>query len=280
MTTALDWQGQTGTSWADEWRRTDRSFAPLTGRLLERIAEEPGGRVLDIGCGAGELAIEIASARPQATVLGLDISPQLVASAKGRSTCSNTRFALGDAANWTEPAFAPDLLVSRHGVMFFSDPAAAFAHLARVSAPGARLVFSCFRAAALNGWASEIGRLLASVQGSPPPSDARAPDPHAPGPFAFADPEHVEDVLSEGWQDIGFEPVDFAYVAGAGDDPVADAMAYFRRIGPFAAALRALPDEARGELGEALRSMLAAHVADGRVVFSGAAWIVSARSNV
>lgn len=275
MTNTLDWQGQTGTSWADEWRRTDRSFAPLTERLLERIADYSGKAVLDIGCGAGELALEIAAARPTAKVLGLDISSQLVAAAQARSPCANARFALGDAASWTDPSFAPDLLVSRHGVMFFGDPPAAFAHLAQVSAPGARMVFSCFRAPALNGWASEIARLLSGVQGAPGPGD-----PHAPGPFAFADPEHVEEVLSAGWQEVGFEPVDFAYVAGEGDDPVADAMAFFHRIGPFAALMREVSGQTQAKLGEALRAMLADHIEGGRVEFPAAAWIVSARSRV
>jgi len=34
MTDASEWQGRVGASWAAEWRRTDRSFAPLTERLL------------------------------------------------------------------------------------------------------------------------------------------------------------------------------------------------------------------------------------------------------
>lgn len=166
MAATMDWQGVTGQSWADEWRRTDRSFAALTEVLLARIAAEQGTRILDIGCGAGELSLAIAGARPGAEVLGVDISAQLVGAASGRAGGA-ARFALGDAATWDAQGFAPDLLVSRHGVMFFGDPAAAFAHLSRIAAPRARLVFSCFRAPALNGWASEIGKILANPGGPP-----------------------------------------------------------------------------------------------------------------
>lgn len=270
MTNLMDWQGVTGQSWADEWRGTDRSFAPLTVRLLERIAAEPGERVLDIGCGAGELSLAVAAARPEAQVLGLDISPELVRAAQARSDQANAGFALGDAACWSDPGFVPDLLVSRHGVMFFADPPGAFAHLAEISAPGAKLVFSCFRSPALNSWATAVGRLL-------PGSGSAPADPHAPGPFAFADPEHVRGVISGGWTDIVFEEVDFPYVAGEGEDAVADAAAFFSRIGPFAAAMRGLPEAERPGLREAVRGVIEQHREGNRIVFAAAAWIVSAR---
>lgn len=274
MTNLFDWQGAAGRNWADEWRRTDRSFAPLTRQLLARIAAEPGSRVLDIGCGAGELSLAVAAGRPDAQVLGLDISPELLAAASGRiGDLGNVRFELGDASAWQAGQFAPDLLVSRHGVMFFSDPPTAFAHLAAQAAPDARLVFSCFRAPALNSWAGEVAQVIAECTGAP----ASRPDPYAPGPFAFADPHHVESILSSGWRDIAFEPFDFAYVAGEGDDPVADALAFVSRIGPSAAVLRESPPELADVLLQRLTEMLESHREGSRVVFSAAAWIVTAR---
>ena len=270
MTNIMDWQGATGRNWAHEWRRTDRSFADLTGRLIARIEVEPGAAVLDIGCGAGELSLAVAAARANAEVLGVDISPELIDAASGRSNLPNVRFALANAAEWMEQDFAPDLLISRHGVMFFDDPPSAFAHIAAASAPAARLVFSCFRAPALNKWASEIGKLLAVPGASPP-------DPHAPGPFAFADPERVRAVLGAAWTDIAFEEVDFTYIAGEGSAPVDDALAFFSRIGPFAAALRERPEDEQAVLRGAMRD-LAERFRDGaHVAFPAAAWIVSAR---
>src|SRR5688500_10992980 len=113
MTEKAEWEGGVGRSWADEWRRTDRSFAELTPRLLEAIAALPGQDVVDIGCGAGELSLAIAEARPQARVLGIDVSADLVATAtiraQGRRNCA---FALADAAEWEPDRGAPDLYVS------------------------------------------------------------------------------------------------------------------------------------------------------------------------
>jgi SAM-dependent methyltransferase len=171
MTQATDWQGGVGRAWSQEWQRTDLSFSGLTPALLEAIGREPGTRVLDLGCGAGELTLALAQRRAGAQILGIDLSADLVAVARQRAQArdgqelTGLRFAQADATLWAEPDFVPDLLVSRHGVMFFDDPKAAFSHLAHVSAPGARMVFSCFRSPAQNIWASALAGLL-------PPSGA------------------------------------------------------------------------------------------------------------
>lgn len=269
MTDAIEWQGAVGRSWADLHALTDRSFAGLTQRLLDRLAPVPGTALLDLGCGAGELSLSLARMRPQAQVVGLDISPDLIAVAAQRGhNLANVRFALGDAARWSEVGFAPDLLVSRHGVMFFDDPLAAFAHLRDITVPGAQLVFSCFRSQAENPWAADVARMVGQAPG----------DPDAPGPFAFANPQRVERVLGDaGWRGIEFEPVDFAYVAGHGEDPVADARAFFARIGPAARALRLLEGEARERFATRLEQWLEKHRAGNLVAFAAAAWIVTAR---
>jgi SAM-dependent methyltransferase len=271
MTTGADWQDAVGRSWARSWALTDRSFAGLTEHLLGRIALREGTRVLDIGCGAGELAMAIERARPRAEVIGLDVSADLVTAAQERAgPHSKARFVLGDAAVWREPAFEPDLLVSRHGVMFFEEPTAAFAHLHGMASGDAELVFSCFRNPRDNPWASGIAELL----GLPPG------DPVAPGPFAFADPQRVEAILGDaGWGRIDFEPVDFAYIAGKGEDPVGDALAFVARIGPAAPALRALEGEAKLAAERRLREWFESHRRGDLVAFPGAAWIVTASAD-
>ena len=272
MTAKEDWQGKTGEGWAGEWKRTDRSFGGLTERLLARSREFSFRHAIDIGCGAGELSLALARGRPQARIVGVDVSPQLIEAARGRiDHLSNVEFELADAAHW-HPAddFTPQLLISRHGVMFFADPPAAFANLASFTADGAALLFSCFRDRAENPFFTEIGALI-------PPAE-EAPDPYAPGPFAFAERDHVTAILADGgWRDIAFEPFDFAMIAGAGEDPIEDAMAYFQRIGPAAAAMRAMDEPQRGKTLEALRRVVTENCRDGVVALRAATWIVTAR---
>ncbi|WP_100865437.1 class I SAM-dependent methyltransferase [Novosphingobium kunmingense] len=270
MTSGLEWQDRVGRSWADNFRLTDRAFAGLTERLLSRIAERDGNRLLDVGCGAGELSLALARQRPGADVVGVDVSQHLVAAAEERGAMTgNARFVLADAAAWDPGDFAPDLVTSRHGVMFFDDPVAAFANLHGLSAPDAHLVFSCFRPASENPWASEAAALIGAQQ---------AGDSTAPGPFAFADPAHVAAILEgAGWREPQFEEVNFAYVAGKGEDPVEDALAFFSQIGPAARALSALAGEERVRAEGWLRDWLEEHRSGDIVAFTAAAWIVSAR---
>ncbi|PZU61272.1 MAG: methyltransferase [Sphingobium sp.] len=278
-----DWVANVGDAWAREWRRTDRSFAPLTDLLLDRavmLVTEPGHAdggariVLDIGCGAGSTSLTLAGRLPGAQVTGVDISPALVAVAQGRSDgASNCRFVCADVAGWADPASRPDLLISRHGVMFFDDPIAAFSHLRAVSAPDARLLFSCFRSPAENEWATGIAGLL------PAEAVPARLAPGAAGPFAFAEPAHVQSLLTAaGWRDIAHEAVDFAYVVGAGDNPVADALSFFSVIGPAASAIRSLEGETHAAFLERLRGWVEANLKDGVVAFRAAAWLWTARA--
>jgi SAM-dependent methyltransferase len=271
MTTGSDWRDAVGRSWAESYRLTDRSFAGLTERLLARIGSCEGQSVLDIGCGAGELSLAVARNNASAQVIGVDVSPALVAAAKKRGTeHPNVRFEEADAGSWSGGGFRPTKLISRHGVMFFDAPRAAFENLHSISTHGAELIFSCFRSPKLNPWASELAGLLKL------PANA---DPTAPGPFAFADPDHVRGILQDaGWQDVELAEIDFAYVAGVGEDPVEDALELFTRIGPAAPALRALEGEARVRALGWIRDWLAPHRSGNLVALAAAAWIVTAKA--
>lgn len=270
MTTGTEWREGVGRSWADNYRLTDRAFSGLTERLLGRIRETGGNRVLDVGCGAGELSLAVARADHGAQVVGVDVSSDLLAAARQRGEAlGNVRFEEADAGSWRDPDFVPDLLISRHGVMFFDAPRAAFSHLRGIARPGAGLVFSCFRDPRLNPWASELASLL---------DVPKSPDPTAPGPFAFADEGHVRAILSDaGWQDVSLEPVDFAYVAGTGENSVDDALHLFSRIGPAAPALRALEGDERERAIGWMREWLEQHRSGNLVALPAAAWIVTAK---
>ncbi|MEY4238420.1 MAG: hypothetical protein RL339_1021 [Pseudomonadota bacterium] len=272
MTTEMDWRTQVGRSWAQNYALTDRAFAGLTQMLLDRAAPLVGHQVLDVGCGAGELSLALARQHPGSQVLGVDISHDLVEVAQTRGAAlSNVRFIEADAGSWRDPAFTADLIVSRHGVMFFADPVAAFANIREGAGEGARLLFSCFRTAGENAWAAGLAELL----GLPP-----SPNSRAPGPFAFADRAHVEGILAAaGWQEIGFEAADFAYVCGTGADPVEDALGLFRRIGPAAPHLRSLEGAALAAAEARIRDWLGRHRSGNLIAMAAAAWLVTARRN-
>jgi len=279
VTGARDWIGRVGDTWADEWRRTDRSFADLSRHLDRAIAAAaPAGafRALDIGCGAGGTTLALAAARTDATIVGIDLSEALVAVARDRRNAADgpgqavaaarVDFVGGDVLDLAGVHGPFDLLYSRHGVMFFDDPVVAFTRLHSAATPGARLVFSCFRARADNAFATAPAEAL-----------GLAPPAAGPGPFAFADRDHVAAILAAaGWRRAMATPVDFAYRAGAGADAVADALDLLQRIGPAAAALRTQSGEERTASVERLRAVIARYRVGDAVDFPAAAWIWSA----
>lgn len=274
MTNASEWSGPVGDVWADEWRRTDRAFAELSNRLdaaiLAAAPAEPF-RAFDIGSGAGGTSLAVAVARPDATIVGGDLSPALVSVARDRaSEARNLAFESGDAVELAVAHGPFDLFYSRHGVMFFPNPAQAFAAFHRATRPGGALVFSCFDNPAANAFAGP----LAAALDLPVP---RAGD--APGPFAFADPDHVAGLLQQaGWRDARPEPVAFAYRVGAGAAALDDAVGYLSRIGPAAAAMRGADPAGREEIRHELRRFLAGYADDSVVDLPAAAWLWSARA--
>jgi SAM-dependent methyltransferase len=275
MTNAYDWRGKIGEVWAEEWRRTDLSLAPVNAALVAEAVAQLAGcgrpRILDIGSGAGATSLALADALGEAEIMGVDLSEALVAAARERAAGRKTlRFEAADATSWSPADPGYDLIVSRHGVMFFEDPVAAFAHFRALGGPDARLVFSCFRAAAENEWVAALRPILDRFAAQPV-----APEPSV-GPFAFADPQRIEAILTEaGFAAPRIRAFDFDFVVGAGADPLADAISYFRRIGPFAAMLRELDNGAAQAAVEQLAGIAAAHQVGNRIAFRAAAWITA-----
>lgn len=271
MTGAFDWQGKVGDVWASESRRTDRSFTELTARLHARIvaAAPQSGQAVDIGCGAGQTSIALAVAKPGLAVTGIDLSSDLLAIARLQAgSISNMKFVHDDAVTGAANCAPVDLYVSRHGVMFFDDPIAAFTSFRSAASPTGRILFSCFRDWTLNGFAYEIARLANNV----------APHPNAPGPFAFADKDKVAKILADsGWKSAEAETVDFSYIAGEGADPIDDAVSFMRRIGPASRAIADAAECDRPALIDGLRGICQNHLHGDRVLFPAAAWIWSAQ---
>jgi SAM-dependent methyltransferase len=271
MTNKAEWEGRVGNTWADEWRNTERMFENLVPHLdaaIDAAAPEAGGAVLDIGCGAGSTSLGLATRRPGLAITGVDVSAPLLAVARERAAGrAGLTFREADAAQLG--GVGPfDLMMSRHGVMFFDDPQAAFRHLHGLARRGAGLVFSCFRPVTDNPWASE---LVAALTGKPP----APPAGYAPSPFGFADEDFTHAMLTgAGWRDVAAARQDYTIVAGAIDA----AIRLFSRIGPAAPLLAAADPETRAGMIAMLRGVLARRIDGGDVRLPASAWIWTARA--
>ncbi|RYF90193.1 MAG: methyltransferase domain-containing protein, partial [Caulobacteraceae bacterium] len=160
-----------------------------------------------------------------------------------------------------------DAVYSRFGVMFFADPAAAFANLAAALKPGGRLAFVCWRPLKENPWMT--APLAAALKHVPAPEPT---DPQAPGPFAFSDPERVRGILAgAGFRDIAITPHD----QPIGGNSLDDALIVARKVGPAARLIADHPGQREAVLAS-MREVLAAHETPSGVWFDSATWIVSA----
>ena len=266
------WNETAGRTWADLQDRIDRQIRPLGLAAMERLAPASGEQVLDVGCGCGDTSLELARrVGPEGGVLGLDISAPMLEVARGRAEAAGARnlaFHEADAQTAALPG-GSDAVFSRFGVMFFADPTAAFANLRSALRPGGRLGFVCWRPLAENLWMRLPAETAAGLVPPAPP-----PEPGAPGPFAFADPDRVRRILAEaGFTGIDLTPHDEAI--GGLDLEGTVAMSF--RVGPLGAILRERPDLAP-LLRERVREAVSPWLRGDAVYMPSATWLVSAQN--
>ncbi|HEX7777023.1 MAG TPA: methyltransferase domain-containing protein [Parvibaculum sp.] len=274
-----EWNGKTGGKWVRYQDRLDRMLAPFGDAVLKAASIKSGERVLDVGCGCGATTLEAAaSAGKSGRTLGIDISGPMVARAKERAAALglSADFLVADAATHAFQPASFDLLLSRFGVMFFDEPAAAFANIHKGMAKTGRLAFACWRSTKENPWLTTPMRAVLPLL---PPQEPAVPD--APGPFAFADKDRVASILATaGFRDIVLTPFDAAAVLGVPEsrDPVEDALGQALEIGPLARLLASQPDDLRERAKAAVRTELAKHLTADGVKLPGAIWLVTAHA--
>lgn len=266
------WNEKAGQDWVELQERMDANLSGIHAALMAFAAPAPGMAILDVGCGTGTTSMALARiAGPQGRVSGVDISRPMLGLARQRAGGLKIDFAEGDAATQRFAA-DHDLVFSRFGVMFFDDPARAFANIRTALKAGGRLAFVCWRTPPENPWASAP---LAAARPFLP--EQPAPDPLAPGPFAFADPERVKDILGKaGFGGITVTKYDGVMGMGRDMDSVA---AQTLRIGPLSRAVGEADEAARAHILEAVRAALEKFRDEaGEMAPPTACWLVGAKA--
>ena len=279
ITQAEYWNGEVGARWARNQAVLDALFTPLTEALLARVPVGDGASALDIGCGSGATTLEVARRiGPGGRVTGADISAPLLAVARDRAASeapggAPIHFIEADVETADLGRF--DQILSRFGVMFFSDSARAFANVRRMLAPGGRLTVLCWRALPENLWVSVPREAVLPFLPALPP-----PQPDTPGPFRFAEADVLVALLrGAGFETVTCDAVDRDIVLGRGESDAAAVETATRislDLGPNSHLVReAAPDlRARAEAG--VTDVLRQHAREGSVQLRAACWLVQA----
>ena len=129
-------------TWLELEDQLEEVGGPPGELAMDRLELLPGQRVVDLGCGSGRTTLELAArVGPGGEVVGVDISAEMLARGRERAArlgAGNVEFVHADAQvhDFGEARF--DAAYSRFGVMFFTDPVAAFANVRTALRPGER----------------------------------------------------------------------------------------------------------------------------------------------
>lgn len=266
------WNGAGGQAWVDSQELLDRILKPFEDALVAALPLGSARRLLDVGCGTG--ATTLAAARrigAGAECVGVDISEPMLALARMRAEREGlpARFLCADAQTHEFEPGLYDSIISRFGVMFFDDPARAFANLRRAARAGASLRCIVWRSAEENPFMTTAERAAAPLLPNLPPRE-----PDAPGQFAFADAGKVRAILETGgWKEIAFEPLDVVCTM-----PEPALMPYATRLGPVGMVLQDADEPTRAKVIDAIRAAFAPFVHGDEVRFGTACWNVSAKN--
>lgn len=118
---------------ASEWQLRWGSFAhPAWATVLDAAGVRAGQRVLDVGCGSGELLAYLQERGTGAA--GIDPAPGMVALARAHAPAADVRLGGAESLPWADDVF--DLTIAVNAVQLADDTLAALREMARVTAPG------------------------------------------------------------------------------------------------------------------------------------------------
>jgi len=173
-----------------------------------------------------------------AHVTGIDISESIVSLAKGNAkSINNVDFILADAETYQFGSIKFDGVISRFGVMFFSDPIKAFTNIHNAMKEHAFLTFIYWPPSQENEYFYTMTEAVLKHTGNEYRDTGTAP-----GPLAFSDNNYVESILnSSGFSNVSIETVKTRLSAKM--TPEFDAGLHIE-YGPASLAIRdAQPDE-------------------------------------
>lgn len=266
------WNGSDGVHWAEHAERWNTVVGDVNEELFAAAPIGERAHVLDVGCGTGQTTRLAARKAEHGHAVGVDLSAPMLERARTTAAAegvANARFEQGDAQVHVFPDGHFDVAISRGGVLFFSDPVAAFANIGHALRPGGTLAFVCPQEMSSNEWFMVQTSAVRGREFRPPSSTSGRP-----GMFSLADPAHIDDVLTDaGFSDVTVEPAVTSMNYGS---DAADAAEFQLSTAPVQFQLRDAGPSALDQVRERLTTALRPYEKDGAVRLRASWWVVSA----
>ncbi|HSE97979.1 MAG TPA: methyltransferase domain-containing protein [Blastocatellia bacterium] len=271
--TLREWR-ESASYWKKHARNTRIMFSPLTAALVEEAGIREDQTVLDVAGGPGEPSLTIAGVvGPRGSVTCTDAVAEMVAAAESearRRGLTNLEFRQCAAERLPFVSDSFDIVLSRLGVMFSPEPAAALREMLRVTKPGGALSLAVWGRSELNPYFYIVTRVMSRYVETPPA------DPAAPGAFRFAEPGDLARLLREaGAMDVRERLLEFRLEA-----PLSLVEFWIVRSeisGTLREKLETLPSEERIQVAQEVMTETRPFFRDGRMSFPAQAIIVSGR---
>jgi len=272
------WNGDGGINWMRFQSRLETSLAPFGLQALTIANISSGERVMDVGCGWGDSTYEIAKrVKVDGYVQGVDISELILKQAKNRLNSlavENISFECLDAESHDFNPLSVDVVYSRFGVMFFSNPVNAFSNIRKILKPDGRLAFICWQSVDNNLWVKLPLDIVTSYV------DVNPSNPDSPGGFSFGDANKVLNIINKaGFVNAVIEPYHSKLVIGA---DVNEAVVFLSHLGPASAVIEdpELNIKTKNKILFELRETLAQYVTPEGIKLDAATWIVTANNPI
>jgi ubiquinone/menaquinone biosynthesis C-methylase UbiE len=246
--------------------------------IFPSLPVRDGDMVLDVGCGFGDTAIQLARrVGADGSVVGIDCCTAFLDIARQDAAAaglSNMTFIEGDVQSH---AFAPeyDFVFSRFGTMFFENPVWGLKNMRAATKPGGLMTMIVWRTTDDNPWLAMAKQVVLNFL--PPSGDGARTC--GPGPFSMAGQETVTGMLkSAGYVDAEFKRVDAPVLVGR---TVKDSIDFQLALGPAGEVFREagdLGEQRREEIEAALSDAISPYLTDEGIVMDSSSWVITARN--
>ena len=249
-----------------------------SAKVFPSLPVRSGDSVLDVGCGWGDTALELARrVGPAGSVIGLDCCDAFLDAGRADAKAAgltNLTFLEADVQAYP---FKPmhDFCFSRFGTQFFENPVAGLRNMRRALRPDGLMTMIVWRERADIPWLTLSKEVL--LRYLPPVREDAATC--GPGPFSMTEPGAVTRQLQvAGYADASFERIDAEVLVGRDLD---EAVAFQLAIGPAGEVYREAGADAEGlhhTLVGALKDELRKFVRPEGVMMQSSSWMVTAKN--